>query len=815
MSRPPPPDDAPTVPLHRAAPTPGLPETIGRYRILRQLGEGGMGIVYEAEQENPRRTVAVKVIRAGLTTPVLLRRFEHEAQTLGKLQHPGIAQVFEAGTASTPLGEQPFFAMEFIRGPNLREWVADKNPSVTQRLEMMARVCDAVHHAHQKGVIHRDLKPGNILVNESGQPKVLDFGVARVTDPDLQMSTFQTDVGQLVGTIQYMSPEQASNSDDLDTRSDVYALGVILYEVLASKLPYRTSARNLPEAVRMILEEDPSSLSTVRRDLRGDVETIVAKALEKERERRYESAEQLAADVRRYLRDEPIVARPPSRLYQIHKFARRNRALVGGVAAAFVLLVAGTVVSTWQAVRAKRAEKVAAAERDRANVEAETAGEVAAFLQSLFEISNPDESRGEEITARDMLDRGAARIEEELRDQPAVQARLMGRMGHTYTKLGVFDEASRLLHAAVDGFFALDPPDEKGAAQSLENLAEVYFNRGDLDSAEVMLRKTLETRMRLLGPDAADVGATISNLGTLMWGRGRYAEADSLLTLSVAIAEKTDTPEQFAHRLHNLAAVRGYRGDDEASIEMYRRVIAIREDALGDHPELARSIANLAVAYSRLGRNDEAEPLFLRALAMREKTLAPDHPDVAQSLSPLGTMYSDEGRLDDAEPLLVRALDIRVKAYGEEHALVARSLSDLAGLYRMQGRFAKAQDHARRALAIREKTLGPEHPDVAASLNTLGSIARDEGRLEAAESHYRKALAIHEKALGPEHPETAECMFLLADVLVRRGRRAEAVPLAEHSLEIRRTVFDEDSEQIDEVRRTLDAARRVDGTGGS
>jgi non-specific serine/threonine protein kinase/serine/threonine-protein kinase len=304
------------------------PFSIGRYRILRLIGEGGMGVVYEAEQEQPRRTVALKVIKPGLTSPELLRRFEQESEALGRLQHPGIGQIHEAGTADTGFGPQPYFAMEFIRGESLLEYAKARELNPRQRLELMAKVCEAVHHAHQRGIIHRDLKPGNILVDESGQPKVLDFGVARVTDSDTQ-ATRQTDVGRLVGTLAYMSPEQVlADPLELDTRSDVYALGVILYELLAGRLPY-TVGRSLPEAVQTIRQEDPARLSSISRHYRGDIETIVAKALEKDKVRRYASAAGLAGDIQRYLADEPIVARPPSATYQLQKFARRHKAVEG------------------------------------------------------------------------------------------------------------------------------------------------------------------------------------------------------------------------------------------------------------------------------------------------------------------------------------------------------------------------------------------------------------------------------------------------------------------------------------------------------
>jgi serine/threonine protein kinase/WD40 repeat protein len=338
------------------------PSVIGRYRVLGLIGEGGMGAVYEAEQEHPRRTVALKIIKLGMASPELLRRFEQESQALGRLQHPGIAQIFEAGTVDTGFGPQPYFAMELIRGRSLRDYSESNHLSTNQRLAIMVKVCDAVHHAHQRGLIHRDLKPGNIMVDDTGQPKILDFGVARVTDRDAR-ATLETDLGQLVGTLAYMSPEQTvADTLDIDTRSDVYSLGVILYELLAGRLPY-TLGKNLHEAIRVVREEEPTRLGAANRAFRGDIETIVAKALEKDRTRRYASSAELAADIQRYLNNEPIVARRPSASYQLQKFARRNRALVAGTTAVFLVLVTSVIAITLlfaQAIkdrdRAQRAE---------------------------------------------------------------------------------------------------------------------------------------------------------------------------------------------------------------------------------------------------------------------------------------------------------------------------------------------------------------------------------------------------------------------------------------------------------------------------
>jgi serine/threonine protein kinase len=327
--------------------------TIGRYRIVRLIGDGGMGAVYEAEQESPRRTVALKLVKPEFTSLELLRRFEQESRALGRLQHPGIAQIYEAGAADTGHGPQPYFAMEFIHGKSLREYAGQHHLSARDRLELLARVCDAVHHAHQRGLIHRDLKPDNILVDESGQPKVLDFGVARVTDGDMQ-TTLWTGIGQLVGTLAYMSPEQVLDHPlELDTRSDVYALGVVLYELLAKRMPY-SIGKTVLEAARAIREADPARLSSFDRSYRGDIETIAARALEKDKTLRYSSAAELAADIRRYLNDEPIVARPPSASYQLQKFARRNKALVTGIVAVLVVSVAGAAYAKYQAALNRR-----------------------------------------------------------------------------------------------------------------------------------------------------------------------------------------------------------------------------------------------------------------------------------------------------------------------------------------------------------------------------------------------------------------------------------------------------------------------------
>jgi serine/threonine protein kinase len=518
-----------------------LPASIGGYRIVRLLGEGGMGAVYEAEQQQPQRTVALKVIRAGYATSEMLRRFENETRALGRLQHPGIAQIYEAGTAQTPFGQQPYFAMELVHGQALLPYCEEHQLNARQRLEMVAKICDALQHAHQRGLIHRDLKPANILVDESGQPKTLDFGVARLTDSDAQ-ATRQTEIGQIIGTLGYMSPEQVLGEPaEIDTRSDVYALGVILYELLAGKGPYLLG-RQIHEVIRTIREEEPSRLSSVNRIYRGDVETIVAKALEKDKTRRYASAAELAADIRRYLQDEPITARPSSAAYQLQKFARRNKALVTGVAAVFVVLVLGMVARAWEAVQARKAEK-------KAQQESAIAEAVNDFLQndllgqaSAYNQSKPDPN----ITVRTVVDRAAQNIQGKFGQQPEVEGAIRSTIGNTYQDLGLFPQAGKQLESAL----ALDRRvlglDNPKTLRAMADLSWVYEVQGKYAPAEALLQQSLEISRRVLGPEHRVTLRSMSTLGWLYELEGKFDRAEELLQKALEISRRVLGPENRA-----------------------------------------------------------------------------------------------------------------------------------------------------------------------------------------------------------------------------------------------------------------------------
>lgn len=707
---------------------PARPATIGRYRIVRLLGEGGMGAVYEAEQDQPRRTVALKVIKPGLASPELLRRFEHESQALGRLHHPGIAQIYEAGAADSGFGPQPYFAMEFIQGASLLRYAEAHRLGTRQRLELMVKVCEAVHHAHQRGIIHRDLKPGNILVDETGQPKIVDFGVARATDADAQASR-QTDLGQLVGTLAYMSPEQVLGDPlELDTRSDVYALGVILFELLAGRLPYQIGSQLL-KAVQTIREEDPARLSTIGRVYRGDVETIVAKALEKDKARRYQSAAELAADIQHYLNDEPIVARRSTTTYHLRKFARRHRALVIGVAAVFLTLVGGVIASTWEAVRAERAAATANAIKD--------------FLQNdLLAQANastqarPGTKPDPDLTVRTALDRAAARIAGRFDRQPLVEASIRHMMGETYRQLGLFPEAQRQLEGALALRRRTLGEEHRDTLETMNALAVLYKQAGKYAEAEPLATKVLEVRRRVLGGEHPETLNSMNNLAVLYQYEGKYALAEPLYA---------------------------------KALEVWRRAGA------EDLPDTLVVMKDLGDLYRVEGKYALAEPLLLKDLESQLRVLGEDHPGTLNAMKMLGVLYWQEGRYAEAEPLEVKALAGRRRVLGEEHPNTLVTMNYLGMLYLSQGRYTEAEPLFTKAAEVSRRVLGPANPALRIYLTSLAKLRLAQHRYADAEPLLREALSGRENE-SPIAWELHERQSLLGFSLVQQSRFAEAEP---------------------------------------
>ena len=746
------------------------PERIGQYRILGILGEGGMGVVYRAEQENPRRLVALKVIKPGVESEATLKRFEHEGQVLGWLQHPGIAKVFEAGRADTGQGPQPFFAMELVHGQPITEYAQAQRLGIRQRLELIAKVCDAAHYAHQKGVIHRDLKSGNILVDESGEPRILDFGVARATDADIRTTTLQTAVGQLVGTIAYMSPEQiAGDPRELDTRSDVYSLGVVAYELLTGRLPVEVSGKTIPQAARAISEEEPTQLRSINRVFRGDVDTIISKALEKDKNRRYQSASDFAADIRRYLSDQPIAARPMTTMYQLRKFTRRNKAFVASVAVAFVLLSAALLSVTLERNRAVRAErhagqqqKLAEVQRAEAETQSAEAQRQAAIAQAVNDFLNNDllaavdplKQQGRDVTVLQVLEKASEAIEDKFREEPLVEAAVRLTLGNTYMSLGRYEPAEPHLQRAVALQKEELGEEHADTLSSLMSLGFLYVRQGRYDEAEPLFVKLLDRYRRALGEDASETLSTMGVLGVLYKRQGRYAEAEPL----------------------------------------YVKVLEARRRVLGDeHRHTMVSMNNLAILYRIQGQYDKAEPLYAEALALSRRVLGEEHPDTLNLMNSLGVLYKRQRRFDEAESMCLAVVEAQRRVLGKEHPDALLSVSNLASLCVWQKRYEKAASLCLEALEGRRRMLGEEHPDTLTSMHDLGSVYTHAKRFDEAEPLLVKALEARRRVLGDDHPDTGDSLSCLAGLYQHQDRHDVAVPLYREALsQRRRTLGDDD-----------------------
>ena len=755
------------------------PAAIGHYRIVRLLGEGGMGAVYEAEQEQPRRSVALKVLKPGFCTEEALRRLEREAQALGRLQHPGIAQIYEAGTADTGFGQQPYFAMELIRGQSLMVYAEEHKLSTRQRLDLMTHICEAVHHAHQRGLIHRDLKPGNILVDPSGEPKILDFGVARMTGNE-DDATRQTSTGQIIGTLSYMSPEQVlADPLELDTRSDVYSLGVILYELLSGRLPYVVSHRKLPEALRTIREDDPTSLSSLNRTYRGDIETIVGKALEKNKTLRYASAAELAADIRRYLDNVPIGARPPSTTYQLRKFAQRHRIAVGVASGLVLLLVAFAAV---QAVQLRRI----AAERDRANREAAIAQAVTDFLQNdllaqagASTQAGPNTKPDPHLEVRTALDRAASRIAGKFQKQPLVEAAIRHTIGITYTDLGLFGEAQKQEERALALRRQILGDGQPATWESMDRLAILYRLEGKYAQAEPLRKKLLEEQRRALGESDPDTFDAMTNLAVLYRYEGKPALAEPLYIQAIQGLRRLKGPEnrQTVATVANLAQVY----DDEAKYaeaeRLYGQAIDAARRAVGEeHPTTLIIMGNLAHVYDEEGKFDQAEPLQRKVLEVNTRVLGAEHPDTLIDLGNLARLYRDQGRYAEADALFARVLKTQLRVVGEDSPVTLITMSLLGSVKWYEGSFAEAEQLLARALEALRRILGNDHPRTQSSLVWLGRARLAQRKFAQAEANFREAVTTYAKT-SPAGWERYNSQSLLGESIAAGRRYEEAEPL--------------------------------------
>jgi serine/threonine-protein kinase len=759
-----------TALLGGSEPAPVEGSIIGSYKVVRELGRGGMGTVYLAGRADDtfKKRVAIKLIKRGMDTEDVLRRFRNERQILASLDHLNIARLLDGGTTDQGL---PYFVMEYIEGQPIDQYCDERRLTTAERLQLFRTVCAAVHYAHQNLVVHRDLKPSNILVTAEGVVKLLDFGIAKLLNPDLFARTaVATGQWSRPMTPDYASPEQARGRN-ITTASDTYSLGVILYELLTGHRPYRIKSYTPQEIERVICKEQPEKPSTavcrvetwpgldgatqialspeevsrtregqpekLRRKLAGDLDNIVLMAMRKESYRRYSSVEQFSEDIRRHLEGLPVIARKDTFGYRAGKFIRRNKVGVAATALAAVLVLGFSGLTLVQSARV-------AAESDRAKRERERAERVSTFLQDLFKVPDPSQSRGNTVTAREILDRGAEKITNELKDQPEVQATLMDTIGVVYFNIGLYDRAAPLLEEALKTKRQLLGDDHLDVARTITNLTQVLGERGEIEAAETLTREALAIRRRHYGAEHAEIAESLNDLAFLARAKGEVETAEAL----------------------------------------YREALAMRRKLLGnDDLYTASSLSNLAVLLSNKGDLVAAESLYREALQALRKSYGDDHPDVALTLNNLGSLLREKGDYAASERAHREALAIRVKLHGEEHLFVSLSMHNLAATLKEKGEVAEAEALWRRSLAMRRRLLPAGHRTMALALYSLGKLLLEKGEARDAEPMLREALGIHRKTSPANDSRRHDTEGALGACLTALHRYDEAEPLLSESYE--------------------------------
>jgi tetratricopeptide (TPR) repeat protein len=782
--------DAETIETQPDRPRGAIPHEIGRYKVQRTIGSGGMGTVYQAIQESPRRKVAIKVMRSGVTSKSAMRRFEYESQILGRLSHPCIAQVFEAGTYDDGTGGVPYFAMEYIVGAKtLLEYAKQKDLSVVEKLILFEQVCDAVHHGHLKGIIHRDLKPDNILVDSSGNPKIIDFGVARSTDSDMVVTTMQTNVGQLIGTVQYMSPEQCEADPDLiDARSDVYSLGVILYELLTGQVPYNLSSIPIYEATRLIREQQPTKMTTIAEGIQGDLETIVSKSMDKDRDRRYQSAYELGQDITRFLENEPIHARRASMVYQLKMFARRNKAVVATVCTIAVALVLATVVSVYAGIRASQAEEKAIVDRDRAvaaeqavaierdravdaerslteehaqllvaQKKAEEALEdaknkldllraVGFFNEELLSMGTPRNAQGKMCTVLDIALQAINKIDQEFSGTPLLEAPARRAIGELLWELGELERAKVQLKKAIQVFkSAKDSFRSHGLLHAYSVYAKVLLDLGDADTSRSV---------------AIDLIQSASNVYGL-------------------------NSEETLKAKNILAEILRFSHDHEGALELQREIVDAIDAGVSVSHEFdleARIGLSKALFLSHMlsGAGEETRPLLIDSLLAVE-TLLPAinedlgilHPISIDARILLASCLMQVMRIDESVPILEQAYEDASKIYGPNHYKTAEAAGALGSFYFYSG-ISESETLLREAIKIYTEVLGTKHPSGINFRSTLGQLLVAQNRFDEAETILQQNM--QDLPEGPSFART-QTIGSLAYALMMQGKFEEGEPL--------------------------------------
>ncbi|MDX2117066.1 MAG: serine/threonine-protein kinase [Planctomycetota bacterium] len=803
---------------------------IGRYRLIERLGEGGFGVVFSAEQSEPvKRRVALKIIKLGMDTRQVVARFEQERQALAVLDHPNIAKVFDAGATETG---RPYFVMELCTGEPIDAYCDRHKLDIPKRLELFEQVCAAVQHAHTKGIIHRDIKPSNAMVStQDGRPmvKVIDFGVAKATASRLTEKTFFTEYAQMIGTPEYMSPEQAEGSLDVDTRTDVYALGVLLYRLLTGTTPFegnKLRSAGFAEIQRIIREEDPPAPSTrlsqstatiqtvaAQRDteprrlgliVRGELDWIVMKALEKDRARRYDTAGGLAMDVRRFLLGDAVTAAPPSRVYAARKFIGRNRALVAATMAIAVSLPAGVLAFAWQARIASAERDVAVQarvaevrQRQAAEVERDRASRVAEFMSGILSGAGPSVAKGRDSTMlREMLDVAAGKLEKgELKAAPLAELSLRTSIGDTYSELSALPEAKRVLEAGLAIARETHQSDHADTAAVLGSLATVHEEMGDFAAAIACRREALEMLRRLHPGDHLSVSAACNDLANALSAADDHDAAEPLYRESVAMTRRlvSGDDSELARNLAALGSFLHAMGEYEEAQPILEESLAMnRRVYSGDHPNISNILTELGLLHVRRGHYDVAEPMLREAIAMNRRLYSADHPEIARVVSNLASMLRETNRLDEAQSLYVEALEILKKAFPGDHYRTAAAMNNVGLVMSDRNDNEGAEKYLRESIAMHERVgTGPDTL-VAVSISNLAAVLYAKGDLPGAESMMRNSLRMFKSILSPDAPEVLSIVANLQMILQKQGKLAEAEACALEALAGRRKLLGEE-----------------------
>jgi serine/threonine protein kinase/tetratricopeptide (TPR) repeat protein len=778
-----------------------------RFKLIRRLGEGGMGQVWLAEQTSPvRRQVALKLIKAGMYDEAVVQRFQSERQSLAMMDHPAIAKVFDAG--KTPLG-QPYLVMEFVPGLPITDYCDQHKLNIRERLELFIQACEGVQHAHQKAIIHRDLKPSNILVLEvDGKPvpRIIDFGLAKTTAPQIAGESLFTQLGQFIGTPGYMSPEQVDlNAHDIDTRTDVYTLGVVLYVLLTGLQPFETKRREKPsleEWLRQLREEEPphpsakvscdrqtSTATAEARSiepkqlvslLRGDLDWITMKALERNRSRRYGTPSELAADLKRFLNHEPVVARPSSAGYRLRKYIRRHRVAISVGAGLLLVLAVFSVVQALQLRETTRERDHAKQERDRANQERDRATRIADFMSNMFKVPDPSEARGNSVTAREILDRAANDIGMGLAQDPDVQSQMMHEMASTYGNLGLIARAHELAQRALDARSSLHGADDPKTLESMAQLGLILHQEGHDLEAEKIERQALAGERRVLGVEAPLTLETMDNLAVSLKPLGHLSEAEQLGREVVEVSSRTLGPESAVTlmAMGHLGSFLFYEGRYADCEKVLRRALDIERRIWGpDHPETLKALTILAIAIHHQGRLAEAEPLYREVLTTSERVLGSQHRSTISAMENLANILVDEGHLAEGEKLNREVLPILVRTAGPDHTVTLIAQLNLALVLEREGHVRDAEQIQRETLATEIRVHGPENPDTLSTQTDLAETLLRERRYAEAETLARETFAIQRRTLGPQHPDTLETLQQLGTAMAFNHHYAEASKL--------------------------------------